>query len=376
MHPFVYMKTIRTVFGKGRLSELPNELSKLGKSPLLIYGGKSLQASGSLEIIRQLMKNFSVHEYNGVVGEPNMDMLSKGYEIGKSGKVDCVVSVGGGSVLDLSKAIALCLGSGIPPSEIFNTKIKRKPLPILTIPTIPGSSSEVNGGAVIEDDGGKKEIGGIFPVVAILDPEISCTVPASLMYAGVSDAMVHVAEHYFNSKDFSKLLCCWAEGMFNGLLCVAEEYSEHPDDMDVVGELLLATSLSPKLCPVAGNGPAVWEIHPLAYILVEFYDIPHRIVIGICFCAWLAAKNESKREKFSRFEEKVLRGSVSSALSEWHSSWLHEKELPASLGDLKLSRGKQGELLVEALRERQRSFSASEFKIFVDVLFNGVRVSR
>ena len=369
------MKTIRTVFGRGKLLELPNELSKLGKSPLLIYGGKSLQASGNLKKIKRLMKEFFVHEFNGVVGEPNMDMLSKGCEIGRSGKVDCVVGVGGGSVLDLSKAIALCLGSDISPPDIFNAKIKKNPLPVLTIPTIPGSGSEMNGAAVIKVNGKKEDVIGIFPVAAILDPEISCTVPASMMYAGVSDAMVHVAELYFNSEDFSKLLCCWAEGMFNGLLCVAEEYSNHPGDIDVVGDLLVATSLSPKLCPVAGNGIDTPEIHPLAHILAEFYDIPHRIAIGICFSAWLAAKNESKREKFSRFEEKVLGGNVSSTISKWHSSWLHEKGLPASLGEMKLSGGKQGELLVEALMERQRCFSTSEFENFVDVLFNGVKVS-
>ena len=113
-------------------------------------------------------------------------------------------------------------------------------------------------------NGKKEEVNGVFPKVSILDPSFFWPVSKSFIFAGISDAVVHVAEHYFNSKYFSNLLSCWAEGIFVGLLSVAEKFKKNSKDMNIAGEVLVATSLSPKLSPVSGNGEAVWEIHPLA----------------------------------------------------------------------------------------------------------------
>ena len=176
MKSFVYLKTVKTIFGNRKISMLPKELSQIGKYPLLVYGNKSLKSSGNLTKIRNLLKKFKFAEFNGIKDEPDINMINEAYLLSESKKIDSVIAIGGGSVIDASKAIALAIGNKVSPIKIFRKKIKKNALPLITIPTLPGSGSEVNGGGVIFVSGKKKEISGIFPRVSILDPDILNTV--------------------------------------------------------------------------------------------------------------------------------------------------------------------------------------------------------
>lgn len=349
---------------------LPKELSQIGKYPLLIYGNKSLKSSGNLTKIRNLLKKFKFVEFNRIKNEPDINMINEAYLLSKSKKIDSVVAIGGGSVIDASKAIALAIGNKVSPIKIFRKKIKKNALPLITIPTLPGSGSEVNGGGVIFVSGKKKEISGIFPRVSILDPKLNCNFSKSFILGGISDAMVHVAEHYFNSEEFSELLCCWAEGIFIGLIKISEKFNRYPLKPEIMGEILVATALSPKLSPVAGNGNAIWEIHPLAHLLSEYYDIPHRFAIGICFQGWLSSKehNSSKRNKVKRFKENVLKNQFSS-VANWHKSWLQRKKLPITLKYFNNNLTKK-KLFIEKLQGKQKCFTKKELEKFIKTIYN------
>tara|TARA_Y100000294_G_scaffold172052_1_gene186283 strand:+ start:1167 stop:2261 length:1095 start_codon:yes stop_codon:yes gene_type:complete len=363
MHSFVFQKTIKVVFGRNSIKQIEKHSKTLGSKPLFVIGDQSLKKNKKFTTIKKLIKKKFIHI--NIEKEPEINYLKKIIKNINKNKIDSIIAIGGGSVIDSAKIFSVCLKKKITPELINKKKIDF--YPILTVPTIPGSSSELSGSAVVISKKTKYDVNGIFPKICILDSTLMDSLDRKKIFSGISDAFSHVSEHYFNSSNFSDLIGTWSEGFFKGLIEVSNKLKKNYNKREVNDEVLLSCSFSPKLAPVAAHGNAIWEIHPIAHALGSNLKIPHRIIIGICLQAWFYAKRKSKKKKFKRFLENVLNNKYK-YIDTWHKHWIEQHKLPSSLGFLKLSNQKKN-IINKLIKVEQSCFSNKELTSFLKKIY-------
>ena len=200
MQNFDYKTPTRLIFGKGVIVKLPEVMSAFGKKILLTYGGGSIKKIGLYDQVRELLKDFEIIELSGIQPNPKYDpSVLDGVRLCKEHKIDVILSVGGGSVLDCSKAIAAGACYDGDPWDLISYKVKAQAaLPIVDILTLAATGSEYDAASVISRTETNDKIGYIDPVVyphtSILDPTYTFTVSRKQTAAGIADAMNHVME--------------------------------------------------------------------------------------------------------------------------------------------------------------------------------------
>jgi len=204
MKNFDYQTPTRLVFGKDVVKEkLVDALKPLGHRVLLTYGGGSIKRIGLYDLVKTLLKDFEVVELSGIEPNPKYDpSVLDGVRLCKENNIEVILAVGGGSVLDCSKAIAAGACYDGDPWDLISYKVKAKAaLPIVDIMTLAATGSEYDAGGVISRTETNDKIGYmdelLYPVCSFLDPTYTFTVPAKHTAAGVADAINHVMEQYF-----------------------------------------------------------------------------------------------------------------------------------------------------------------------------------
>ena len=208
---FTYYNPTKLIFGKDALNKLPEELKPYGNRILLVYGGGSIKKNGIYDAIIKILKenNKEVFEDNGVMPNPTYEKLLGGIKIARENKIDFILAVGGGSVIDYSKALSASINLDGDPWEhyfIIQEECTCEYIPVGTILTMVGTGSEMNGGSVITNPSKKLKIGKVFgpymnPKFSILNPEFTYSVPKYQMIAGIYDAFNHICEQYFSDGE-------------------------------------------------------------------------------------------------------------------------------------------------------------------------------
>lgn len=223
MQNFDYKTPTRLIFGKGVIAKLPGIMKPLGKKVLLTYGGGSIKKIGLYDQVKELLKDFEIIELSGIQPNPKYDpSVLDGVRLCKENNVDVILSVGGGSVLDCSKAIAGGAMYDGDPWDLITYKVPTKAaLPIVDIMTLAATGSEYDEGGVISRTDTNDKIGYmspyLYPVASFLDPVYTFTVPKKQVAAGCADAMNHTMEQYF-AKDTTLLNDGFCESMLRSLM--------------------------------------------------------------------------------------------------------------------------------------------------------------
>ena len=203
MQNFDYHTPTRLIFGKDVIKELPEVMNQFGKKILLTYGGGSIKKIGLYDKVKELLKDFDIYELSGIQPNPKYDpSVLDGVKMCKENDVDVILAVGGGSVLDCSKAIAAGAKYDGDPWDLISYQVKAKDaLPIVDIITLAATGSEYDAGGVISRTETNDKIGYVdsllFPAVSFLDPTYTFTVSKKQTAAGCADAMNHIMEQYF-----------------------------------------------------------------------------------------------------------------------------------------------------------------------------------
>lgn len=199
---FCYSNPTKIYFGDNSLNYLNDELKNYGKVVMLIYGGGSIKKNGIYDKVIEILNknNKTIVEDAGVMPNPTKEKLYEGAKIAKENKVDLILAVGGGSVIDYAKAVSVSAFCNSDPWEKYYLKMEdvdNKIIPVGCILTMAGTGSEMNGGAVITDPVSHLKIGhvfkdNVFPKFSILNPTFTFTVPKYQMIAGIYDIMNHI----------------------------------------------------------------------------------------------------------------------------------------------------------------------------------------
>lgn len=311
---FDYVNRTRIIFGKEKENEVGNILSSYGfKRVLVTYGGGSVKKSGLLQkVLESLDEKDIFHvEFGGILPNPIREYSKKGVEIARLNKVDCILAIGGGSVIDVSKSIAASFDYDGDPFD-FNLKkvAPSSALPIGVVLTIAAAGSESSTSCVIQDEktGVKQGFNSdlVRPLFAIENPELTFGVSAYQTACGITDIMMHSLERYFNESGPFELSDEWALALVKNVMAAGITALKNPCDYDARAALMLDSSLSHDGLTSLGK-KSVFVVHPLEHAISGYKkEVAHGAGIAVCYLGWAKYWVNKKPEKFAHLAERLF----------------------------------------------------------------------
>lgn len=292
MQNFNYCTPTRLIFGEGVIKDLPEVMSHYGKKILLTYGGGSIKKIGLYDKVLELLKGYEIYELPNIMPNPKYNpSVLDGVKMCKQHNIDVILSVGGGSVLDCSKAIAGGAKYDGEPWDLITYKVKTKDaLPIVDIITLAATGSEYDVGGVISrtetNDKTCYSDPHLYPEVSFLDPTYTFTVSKKQTSAGIADAMNHIFEQYF-CEDSTLLNDGFMEAGLRSLMINCRKCLENPKDYNARAEMMLACTYGCNGIYCLGNSESGWPCHGMEHALSAYYDITHGEGLAIITPRWM-----------------------------------------------------------------------------------------
>ncbi|MBS5911312.1 MAG: iron-containing alcohol dehydrogenase [Paenibacillus macerans] len=312
MDNFVFRNPTKLIFGKNQLEALKTEVPAYGKKVLLVYGGGSIKRSGLYDKVLAVLGEIGaeVTELAGVEPNPRLSTVRRGVELCKTKGIELVLAVGGGSVLDCSKAIAVGAKFDGDIWDIVDRKAAATAaLPLGTVLTMAATGSEMNGGSVITNEATQEKQGWgspfAFPAFSILDPQNTFSVPKDQTVYGMVDMMSHVLEHYFHKATNTPLQDGFCEALLRTVIETAPkliadlESYEHRETILLCGTMALNGVLN-----MGYSGD--WATHNIEHAVSAVYDIPHGGGLAILFPNWMKYNLKHDVSRFKRLAVNVF----------------------------------------------------------------------
>lgn len=311
---FSYCVPTRLYFGDKSLDNLHTELKKYGKNIVLVYGGGSIKKNGLYdEIVKILEKEGkNTAEISGVMPNPTIEKLYEGMDIARKHNADLILAVGGGSVIDYSKALSVSVNCDEDPWEKYYVRFEEpscKTLPVGCILTMVGTGSEMNAGSVITNPKQKLKIGHVFqdekimPRFSILNPKYTMTLPYKQMVSGIYDTFNHISEQYFSGNDdnSSDYLC---EGLMRSVIHSSRIAIKNPDDYEARSNLMWnATWALNSLLSMGKTGD--WMVHMIGQSIGAVSNATHGMTLSSISIPYYRYIMDGGIHKFARFAVNV-----------------------------------------------------------------------
>ena len=309
---FELYNPVKLVFGKGEIEKLSTLIPKESKI-LVAYGGGSIFKNGIYDQVKTALEGFDVVEFGGIEANPYFETLMKAVEIIREQKIDFILAVGGGSVIDGVKFISAAAKFEGNPLDILQKRIIFKEganvVPFGTVLTLPATGSEMNSGSVvsIKATQEKRDFGGsaMFPKFSICDPTVIASLPKRQLQNGVIDAYVHVLEQYITYPHQAYLQDRIAESILQTLLEVGPKVAENPTDYALASNFMWS-------CTMALNGliqkgvPSDWATHMIGHELTALYNIDHARTLAIIGPNLFRVLFDTKKEKLAQYGKRVF----------------------------------------------------------------------
>lgn len=312
MNSFTYFSPTKLVFGRDAVEQLNGLIDDKHKKILLHYGGGSIKRTGLYGRVIKILKDrkFEIFELSGVEPNPKLSLVRRGIELCIRNEISFILAVGGGSVIDSAKAIAIgALYDGdIWECFLDESKVKAA-LPVGVILTLPATGSEASASTVITNEEGmlKRSLDSdyIRPEFAILNPELTLTLPDKLTFAGITDIISHVLERYFTPTENVDLTDHLCEATLRSVMENAYKLIEDPNDYNARAEIMLSGTIAH--CGILGLGRREdWASHRIGHEITALYGTTHGVTLSIVFPSWMKYVYKEKIDRFVRFAVKVF----------------------------------------------------------------------
>lgn len=314
MFHFNYYAPTQVVFGKDT-EEKTGELVKAQncKKVLIHYGSGSVKRTGLLDRVKQALEkeNLAYTELGGVVPNPRLSLVKEGIELCKKEGVDFILAVGGGSVIDSAKAIGYGVANGGEVWDFYSHKRSATGcLPIGVILTISATGSEMSDSSVITNEDGWIKTGYhseyCHPKFAIMNPELTMTLPDYQTACGCTDILMHTMERYFTQGENMELTDSIAEALMRTVIENTKILKENPKDYNARAEVMWAGSLSHNGLTGCGNGGNDFATHALEHELGGMYDVAHGAGLAALWGSWARYVYREIPERFHKFAVRVM----------------------------------------------------------------------
>ncbi|PKL28186.1 MAG: NADH-dependent alcohol dehydrogenase [Spirochaetae bacterium HGW-Spirochaetae-2] len=380
---FSYWNPTRIIFGKESIADVGQEAAKWGKRVLFHFGGGSIKANGVYDAVTNSLKEagLEVVYLGGVVPNPHLSLVRQGIALCKKEKIDLVLAVGGGSVIDSAKAIAF--GTKLQGNEdVWNDYFMRAQydiqdaLPVGVVLTIPAAGSESSTASVITDEkeGLKRAINSetVIPKFAVMDPETNYSLPNYQTACGATDILAHLQERYFTMVGGNDLSDRLLESCMRNIIANAPLALKNPSEYVYRAELMWTGTIAHNNLLDRGR-LGDWATHDIEHELSALYDIAHGAGLAILFPAWMKYVYKDNIDRFVQYAIRVW--DVSLPLEDKDSiveeaitrlqNFYRRIGMPTSLTEVKIGKNKLRFMAEKALFG-ERTHLGNFKKLYVD----------
>lgn len=311
MYNFDFKNPVKICFGKGQIAKLSKELPA-NKKILLTYGGGSIFKNGVYDQVKAATQGMDIVEFGGIEPNPHYETLMKAVEVVKNEKIDYLLAVGGGSVLDGTKFIAAAaLYEGDDPWDICAKRseiIVTEALPIGAVITLPATGSEMNGNSVVTRVSTQEKLAfgstAVMPQFSILDPEVIFSLPDRQVANGVVDAFVHVMEQYLTFPADAPLQDRFAEGILHTLIEEGPKVLADRQNYEAAANFMWSATMA--LNGLIGMGvPQDWGTHMIGHELTAYHGIDHARTLAIVLPGMMHIRRKEKQDKILQYGERI-----------------------------------------------------------------------
>ena len=306
----------RLIFGAGVIERLGEVTVTYGKKALIVTGGGSVKRNGTFERAVASLKAAGIEwtECSGVEPNPRITTVKRGAQIARDEKCDVIIALGGGSTMDASKIMAAAFYyDGDPWDMIYHGQpdpyIPARALPVITVPTLAATGSEMNMGAVISNEATKEksfvETECLYPKVALVDPELTMSVPKDQTAYGVCDIITHVTEGYFNGVDGTPIQDRFAEGVILTVMEYGPKAIANGKDLEAREQIQWGSILALNGWINSGTNGG-FPVHMIEHTLSAYHDITHGAGLAIVNPSWMRFAAKHRPGKFVQFAERIF----------------------------------------------------------------------
>lgn len=308
MQNFEYQNPVKILFGRGQIARLAAEIPA-GARILMTYGGGSIKRNGVYLQVRAALTGHEVVEFGGIEPNPVYETLMRAVEIVRAGKLDFLLAVGGGSVLDGTKFIAAAVPFEGEPWDILARHAEVKAaLPVGSVLTLPATGSEMNTFAVVSRQSTQEKLAFgssmIYPKFSVLDPETTFSLPARQVANGIVDAFAHVLEQYLTYPAHAPLQDRMAEAILSTLIEEGPKVMANPSNYEARANVMWCATMA--LNGLIGCGvPQDWSTHMIGHEITALHGLDHAQTLAVIFPANLTVRREAKREKLLQYAARI-----------------------------------------------------------------------
>lgn len=306
MHNFIFHNPTRLIMGKGMISELEKEIPA-DKKIMITFGGGSVKKNGVYEQVKKALAHHDTIEFWGIEPNPAIETLRKAIELGKQEKIDFLLAVGGGSVIDGTKLISAGL---LYEGDAWDLVVKGssgKTVPMATVLTLPATGSEMNNGAVISRRETKEKLSFFadFPLFSILDPEVTFSLPPHQIACGLADTFVHVLEQYLTKAGESRVMDRWAEGLLHTIVEIAPLIKKNHTDYQLMADFMMSATMALNGF-IAMGVTEDWSTHMIGHELTALCGLTHGHTLAIVMPGTMYVLRQQKKAKLLQFGERIF----------------------------------------------------------------------
>ena len=298
MYNFLAFNPVKLHFGKDVVKELGSNAAALGKKALLVYGGGSVLRNGSYKDTADQLKTHGIQitEFNGIKPNPRVEDVMEAARNGREAEVDMVVAVGGGSVIDSAKIIAICIADDCDAWEVMTGKHEPNGArPLIGVLTLAATGTEMNAVAVLQNGATMEKIGYrndlMYPVHSFLDPSYTKSVPANYTAYGIVDLVAHSLEAWFG-KGEATLSDRFVISVIKEAMEFGPALMEDPESYELRANIMWAATNALNNTTMYGRVSGDWGVHALGHVLSFLYDTAHGATLSIIYPAWMRVLKE------------------------------------------------------------------------------------
>ena len=370
MENFTFQNPTRILFGKGVEAQVGQEASAWGKKVLLHYGGESAKKTGLYARVTASLKGAGVSfvELAGVKPNPRLSLVREGIQLCRQHKVDLILAVGGGSVIDSAKAIAAGVLYEGDVWDFFSGKaVVSQALPIGTVLTIPAAGSEASSGTVITNEDGwfKRAFGSehVYPRFSILNPELAYSLPKYQVACGAADIIAHLMERYFTNTPHVELTDRMIEATVKTVVHHIPRVLVQPDLYDSWAEVMWAGTLAHNNLLNTGR-TGDWASHDIEHEISGIYDVAHGAGLAVVFPAWMKYVYKHDVPRFVQFATRIWNvdndtwnpeGTALEGIAH-HEAFLKAIGLPTRLSEMGIGSDRLEEMAAKATANDTHAF--------------------
>ncbi|GHB35311.1 alcohol dehydrogenase [Pseudovibrio japonicus] len=305
---FNYKNPTKLLFGQGKISEIRDQIPA-GSRILLAYGGGSIKTNGVYDQVISALDGFTIVEFSGIEANPEFETLEKAVKLVTEQKLDFILAVGGGSVIDGCKFVAAAAHYDGDHWDILTGKHRvQKAIPLASVLTLPATGSESNGNSVVtrKATGEKRAFGSphVLPIFSVLDPDTMKTLPERQLKNGLVDAFIHVCEQYLTYPAGNLVQDGYAETLLRTLVQLGETYQDRDSDEWRANLMYAANQALNGL--IACGVPQDWATHQIGHELTASFGIDHARTLSIIQPSLLRNQIEPKRAKLEQMGRTVF----------------------------------------------------------------------